>query len=33
MDIEEVAKEDPAAIKVYPFEVDKGITKEILDKV
>jgi len=33
MDIEEVAKEDPTAIKVYPFEVDTGITKEILNKV
>lgn len=33
MDIEEVAKEDPNAIKVYPFDIDKGITKEILDQV
>jgi len=33
MDIEEVAKEDPGAIKVYPFDIDKGITNEILDKV
>jgi succinyl-CoA synthetase beta subunit len=33
MDIEEVAKEDPGAIKVYPFEVDTGITQDILNKV
>jgi len=33
MDIEEVAKTDPHSIKVYPFEVDKGITSDILDKV
>jgi succinyl-CoA synthetase beta subunit len=33
MDIEEVAKEDPGAIKVYPFDIDKGISNEILDKV
>lgn len=33
MDIEEVARTDPNSIKVYPYEVDTGITTEILDKV
>ena len=28
MDIEEVAKEDPDAIKVHPIDVSKGFKKE-----
>ena len=33
MDIEEVAKEDPDAIKVHSFEINKGLTKEAATKI
>ena len=33
MDIEEVAKEDPNAIKVYPIDMSKGFHKEDAIKV
>jgi succinyl-CoA synthetase beta subunit len=28
MDIEEVAKEDPDAIKIHSFDIRQGLTKE-----
>lgn len=33
MDIEEVAKEDPDAIKVYPIDFKKGITDNDAEKI
>lgn len=33
MDIEEVAKEDPDAIKVHSFDIKKGLTKEAATKI
>ena len=33
VEIEEVAKNKPEAVKVYPIDIEKGITKEILDKI
>ncbi len=33
MDIEEVAKEDPSAIKVYSFDIKQGLTKEAAAKI
>jgi len=33
MEIEEVAKHKPEAVKVYPIEVDTGITDAILNKL
>lgn len=33
MDIEEVAKEDPEAIKIHPFDIRKGLTLEDATKV
>ncbi len=33
MDIEEIAKSKPEAIHVFPIEVNKGLTSDILDKV
>jgi succinyl-CoA synthetase beta subunit len=33
MDIEEVAKEDPDAIKVHTFDIRQGLTKEGATKV
>ncbi len=33
MDIEEVAKEDPDAIKVHSFDIKKGLTKEAASKI
>ena len=33
VEIEEVAKTKPEAIKVYPLEVDTGVTDEILNKL
>lgn len=33
VEIEEVAKKNPNAVKVYPIDLNKGITKEILDKL
>ena len=33
MDIEEVAKEDPNAIKVHSFDIKKGLTKEAAAKI
>lgn len=33
VEIEEVAKNNPDAVKLYPIEVDLGITDEILNKL
>lgn len=33
VEIEEVAKKHPEAVKLYPIEVDTGITTEILDRL
>lgn len=33
VEIEEVAKNNPSAVKVYPIDIDAGVTKEILDKL
>ena len=33
VEIEEVAKHKPESIKVYPIEIDQGITDEILNKL
>ncbi len=33
MDIEEIAKSKPEAIHVFPINVDKGLTQEILERV
>lgn len=33
MEIEEVAKNSPDAVKLFPIEVDLGITEEILGKL
>jgi len=33
MDIEEVAKEDPNAIKVHSFDIRQGLTKESAIKI
>ena len=33
MDIEEVAKEDPDAIKVHSFDINQGLTYEAAAKI
>jgi succinyl-CoA synthetase beta subunit len=33
MDIEEVAKDDPNAIKVHSFDIKQGLTKEAASKI
>ena len=33
VEIEEVAKNNPEAVKLYPIDIKTGITKEILDKL
>ena len=33
MEIEQVAKRNPDAVKVYPIEVDSGITESLLNKL
>ena len=33
MDIEEIAKEDPKAIRVYPFSIKEGVTDKLLDQL
>lgn len=33
MDIEDVAKEDPNAIKVYPIDIKKGLSVEDATKI
>lgn len=33
MDVEEIAKEDPGAIIVYPFTIAEGVTEKLLDKL
>jgi succinyl-CoA synthetase beta subunit len=33
MDIEEVAEKDPDAIKIHPFDIKEGLTKESAGKI
>lgn len=33
MDVEEIAKEDPGAILVYPFTIEEGVTDKLLEKL
>lgn len=33
MDIEEIAKEDPKAIRVYPFSIEEGLTEKLLTQL
>ena len=33
MDIEEIAKEDPKAIRVYPFTIEEGVTEKLLTQL